>query len=73
MVHLKPEEGTAQQKALHLVPPIIKNPATPIRMHPLTVIGMLIEMRAVEVARAMLVGGKMRRHPVQDHTDTLLV
>jgi hypothetical protein len=42
-------------------------------MHPLTFIGMLIEMRAVEVARAMLVGRKMRRHPVQDHADTLLV
>ena len=42
-------------------------------MHPLTFIGMLIEVRAVEVAWAMLVGGKMRRHPVQDHANTLLV
>src|SRR5262249_17486980 len=73
MVHLKPEKGTAQQKTLHLVAPVIKNPAMPIWMHPLTLIGMLIEMRTIEVAQAMLIGGKMRRHPVQDHTDTLLV
>src|SRR5215813_1879356 len=73
MVHLKPEKGTAQQKALHLVPSVIKNPAMPIWMHPLTVIGMLIEMGAVEVARAVLVGGKMRGYPVQDHANTLLV
>src|ERR1700675_4561188 len=73
MVHLNPEERTAQQKTLHLMPPVIKNPAAPIRMHSLTVIGMLIEVRAIEIAQAMLVGGKMRRHPVQDHADTLLV
>ena len=34
---------------------------------------MLVQMRAVEIAQAMLVGGEVRRHPVEDHADAVLV
>src|SRR5438067_1880429 len=36
-------------------------------------IGMLEEIGAIEVGEAMLIVGKMRRHPVEDDTDALLV
>ena len=42
-------------------------------MVPLARIGVLVEVRAVEVAQAVLVAGEVRRHPVEDHADPVLV
>src|SRR5205823_4561620 len=73
MVHFEPEEGIAEQKTLHLMPLIIKNITPPIGMQALAVISMLIEVRAIKEAQAVLVGGKMRRDPVEDHADIMLM
>ena len=42
-------------------------------MKTLARIGVLVEVCAVEIRQAMLVGGKMRRNPVQNHTHTVLM
>ncbi len=34
---------------------------------------MLVKVRAVEIRQAMGIGGKVRRHPIQDHADPVLV
>src|SRR5574341_1109586 len=73
MIHLKPEEGIAEQKTLHLMSLIIKNIAPPIRMQALAVISVLIEVCAIEEAQAVLVSGKVRRDPVEDHANAVLM
>ena len=42
-------------------------------MKALARIGVLVEVRAVEVGQPVLVVGKVRRHPVENHADAVLV
>ena len=48
---------------------VVEDRAVPIRMEALARIGVLVEVRAVEVCQAVLVGREMRRHPVEDDAD----
>src|ERR1041385_5258543 len=42
-------------------------------MEALARIGVFEQMRAVEIREAVLVGRKMRRYPIEDHADAVLV
>src|SRR5437588_1163372 len=42
-------------------------------MESLSRIGMLVEMRAVEIRKAMLIRREMRRHPVEYDADAVLM
>ena len=52
---------------------VVENVAVPLGMVALARIGMLVQMGAVEIGEAVLVAGKMGRHPVEDDADFVLV
>ena len=47
----------------------IVNGRVPVRVEAAARIGMLVKRGAVEIGEAVLVGGKMRRHPIEDHAE----
>src|SRR5262249_20923751 len=55
MVDVEPEQRTAEQEALHLLPPIVEHEGVPIRMDALARVSVLVEVRAVEEAQPMRV------------------
>ncbi len=73
VVALQPEERGGEQEAPDLVPAVIEDEAPPVRLIRLVRIGVLVHVAPVEEDEAVLVGREMRRHPVEDHTDPLLV
>ncbi len=73
MIFIEPEKRVADKKAAHLVAAVIKNVAVPFRVIALARIGVLEEMGAVKVRQAMLVRRKMRRHPIENDADTVLM
>ena len=42
-------------------------------MKALARVGVLVEVRAVEKGQAVLVGREVRRHPIENHADAVLV
>src|SRR5690242_11281167 len=73
MIFLQPVDGIADQIRLHLAAPEIKDKTVPIRLHALARIGMLVQMRTIKVSEAMFIRWKMRRHPIENHADALLM
>ena len=71
MILVQPKQRAAEQEVPDLVATVIEDKAVPVRMESLPRIGMFIEMRAVELGQPMLVWRKVRRHPVQQHTDSM--
>ena len=51
----------------------IVNGRVPVRVEAAARIGMLVKRGAVEIAEAMLVGRKMRGHPIEDHAEASLM
>ena len=66
---LQPVERAGDQKALHLAAAEIVDAGVPVVVKAFARIGMLVERRAVEARQAVRIGGKMRRHPVEDDAD----
>ena len=73
VVSIEPEEGAADEEGLHFIAAMIENIAVPFRMKPLLRVRMLIQMGSVKKDKSVLVAGKMRRHPVEDDADSVLV
>ncbi len=73
MVFFEPEQGIGQQEVAYLAATIVKDKRTPAFMFAYTRVGVFIEVRTIEVAEGMAIFGEMRRNPVQDDTDILLV
>ena len=73
VILLDPELRAGQQEALHFVAPVIEDRALPVGVKPLAGIRVLVEVRPVEVAQAVLVGGEVGRHPVEQDADPLAV
>ncbi len=73
VIALDPEQRARQQETSHLVAAVVEDEAAPVRMEPLAGVGVLVEMRPVEVSEAVLVGGEVRRHPVEQNADPLLM
>ena len=63
---VEPVDGARDEEAAHLVAPVIEDLRFPIGMEPLPRVGVLVEVRAVEVGEAVLVRREVRRHPVED-------
>ncbi len=61
------------QEAAHLVAAVVEDEPIPVGMKALARIGVLVEVRAVEVGEAVLVGGEVRGHPVENDADAVLV
>src|SRR5450432_3755575 len=73
MVFVEPEQRRGNQKAAHFIAAKIKDRRIPFRMKPLPWILVLIKMSTVEIRQPMLIGGEMRRHPVENDADAAAV
>ena len=73
VVAVEPEHGARHQERAHLVAAVVEDAALPLGVEALARVGVLEEMRAVEVAEAVLVVREVRRHPVEDDADAALV
>src|SRR5262249_26372490 len=73
MIDVQPEQAAAEQKALHFLPSIVKHTGVPIRLDSLAWVGVLIEVRAVKEAQPVRIVGKVRRHPIENHPNAMLV
>ena len=69
MEPVEPEAGARDQEASDLVTAVVEDPALPVRLHPLAGVGVLVQVRAVELRQPEGVGGEVRRHPVEDDPD----
>ena len=73
MEFFQPINGTADQEIADFVAAIVVDQGTPIPMFTQPGILMLIERCAIKPSQTVGVLGKVRRHPVQDDSDIVLV
>src|SRR5690242_3193965 len=73
MIFSQPVVRARQQEAADLVASEIEYVGTPFRMLALARIEMLIKRGAVETREAERVAREVRRHPVENHSDTALM
>src|SRR3954452_7771759 len=73
VIFVEPEHGAGHEEAAHFGASVIEDVGLPLRMESLARVGVLIEVGAVEVGKAVCIGGKMGRNPVQNHGDAVLV
>ncbi len=67
MVGIHPVQSVGNEERTHLVATIIKNGALPVGVKTLARIGMIVQVRAVEIGQTMRIRREMRGHPVQNH------
>jgi hypothetical protein len=73
VIFVEPEHGARHQEAAHFRAAVIEDVRLPVGMESLTRVGVLVEMSAVEVGETVGVGREVRRHPVEDDGDAVLV
>ena len=73
MILLRPEQRIGDQEILYLRTSVIVDQGSPVGMHPLPWIQMLVQAGAVKVGESECILGEMGRYPVQDHPDPLLM
>src|SRR6266853_3385499 len=73
MVFVKLEQGIADQKTLDLVASVVEHESVPVRLLGLPRIGVLIEMRTIEITESGFVLRKMGGNPIQDDADPVLM
>ena len=73
MVLIIPVERIADEEVLHLILGIIEDLGAPVRVLAETRIRILVGGRAVELRQALGVLREVRRYPVQDHADAVLM
>ena len=73
MVAIEPEERAREEEAPHLVARVVEDEAVPLGVKALPRVGVLVEVRAVEEAEAVRVGGEVRGDPVEDDADPAAV
>ena len=73
MEAVEPVERAGGEEIRHLAAAEIIDRRVPVGMEAAARIGMLVERPAVEMREAVLVGRKMRRHPVEDDAEAGLV
>src|SRR5260221_12785545 len=70
---MQPKRVMVEKNHRHFRPAVIENSRIPLRLMAPARIRMLIEMCAVEVNEAMLIGRKMSWDPVHNHSDAVLM
>ena len=73
MIFVEPEHGARHQKTAHLAAPVVEDESFPIGMKALPRVGMFEQMRPVEEGQSVAVGREVRRHPVENHRNPVLV
>ena len=67
---LQPIEGVADQKVAHLGAAEVVDQRVPVLVKTFFGVGVFVQMRAIEIGQAVRVTGEMRRHPIQNHTQS---
>ena len=67
---LQPIEGVADQKVAHLGAAEVVDQRVPVLVKTFFGVGVFVQMRAIEIGQAVRVAGEMRRHPIQNHTQS---
>ena len=70
---LQPEEGVAEQEVAHLVAAEVEDLGAPVLVLALARVGVLVEMGAVEETQAVRIAWEVRRHPVEQDADAVLM
>ena len=70
---VQPEERRGREERAHLVAAVIEDGTLPLGVEAQARVGVLVKVRAVELGQAMRILGEVRRHPVEDHADAVLV
>ena len=73
VVAIEPEERIAEQEVADLGPAVVEDLGAPVAVLAEPGVGMLVEMRAVEVAQAVRVVGEVGGNPVEDDPVAMLV
>src|SRR5678815_3956977 len=73
MVFVEPEQSARHQEAAYFIPTVVKDVGLPVRMKPLSRICMLKQMGAVEIGESVRIRREVRRYPVENDSDSLLV
>ena len=73
VIFVEPEHGARHQEAAHFGAAVVEDVRLPVGMEALARVGVLVEVRAVEVGEAVRVGREVRRHPVENDADAVLV
>ena len=73
MVLAQPEERVREQEVPHLGAAEVEDERPPVGMLAAARIGVLVEMRPVELRERPGVAREVSRHPVEDHADAVAV
>src|SRR5205814_6230120 len=73
VIFVEPEPGAAGEHGPDFTAAVIEDVAAPVRVIALPRIGVLVEMRPVEICEPVLVPGEMRRDPVENDADAVAV
>jgi hypothetical protein len=73
VVLAQPEQRVGDEEVAHLVAPEVEHQRAPVRVRAAARVGVLVERGAVEARERELVAREVRRHPVEDHADPVLV
>ncbi len=69
----RPEQRVGEQEVLDLVAPVVEDERAPVGVRAAARVLVLVERRAVEASERPGVAREVRRHPVQQHADAVLV
>src|SRR6516165_5704811 len=73
MILVKPEQRIADQKAPDFVTAVVEHKGVPVWVLSLSRIGVFIQVSSVEVTEAGFVFREVRRNPIQDHANSMLM
>src|ERR1700723_1380830 len=73
MIFVDPEQRVRNEKVLNFIASVVEDERSPVGLLALLGVSMLVEMRAVEISQPVGVARKMRRSPIEQHTDAFLM
>ena len=73
MILVEPEERIAEQETSNLSPAVIEDEGIPIGMDSATWVSRLVLVNSIEIAEPVLVAREMGRHPIENHSNAILV
>ena len=73
VVLVEPEQRVGDEEVAHLVAAVVEDQRAPVRVRAAARVGVLVQRGAVEAGEREVVAREVRRHPVEDHAEPVLV
>ena len=73
MVLAQPVQGVGDEEVADLVAAVVEDQRAPVGVRAAARVVVLVERRAVEAREREVVAREVRRHPVEDHAEPVLV